>query len=87
MLDYFDRHVIHTIAIHRCLQYQDKINYFIEVFVVKILILDHARIYMQFNLLCVHKDRECYHGLLPSENSPLEGFICGMKLISSEDLL
>ena len=51
---------------------------------MKILILDHARIYMQFNLLCVHKDRECYYGLFPSENSSLESFICGMKLISSE---
>ena len=29
MLDYFDRHVIHTIAIYRCLQYQGKINDFI----------------------------------------------------------
>ena len=25
-LDYFDRHLIHTISIYRCLQYQGKIN-------------------------------------------------------------
>ena len=31
MLDYFDRHLIHTIAIYRYLQYQGRINDFIEV--------------------------------------------------------
>ena len=40
MLEYFDRHLIHTIAIYRYLQYQGRINDFIEV--------SDARICIQF---------------------------------------
>ena len=32
----------------------------------------------------MHKGREYYSGLFPLENSPLESFICGIKLFGSE---
>ena len=38
----------------------------------------------EINLLCMHKGREYYSGLFPLENSPLESFICGIKLFGSE---
>ena len=79
MLDYFDRHLIHAIAIYRYLQHQGRINDFIEVSDARICFNSN-----EINLLCVHKDREYYSGLFPLENSPLESFICGIKLFGSE---